>query len=208
MILTINEIKTLFFHRKDVFALQQTNGAYFPEKKNITNNDIKEHLEGTKTIGAYCLDHDNTVKWACIDLDVKRKCFHCSSDSTYIKDDSWKCLTCNKKFNEDAKLKEITKIKNDGLLIFDAFPEFKRMLEFSGRKGYHVWIFFDNPLQASYAKQLVKSRLNAITQLGHEVFPKQTELNETRKYGNLVKIPNALHKVSKQRSDIIKVMGW
>ena len=81
------------------------------------------------------------------------------------------------------------------------------MLEFSGRKGYHVWIFFNKPVQASYGQQLIKSRLNKEGIKGHEIFPKQTELNQNRRYGNLVKIPLALHKVSGKRSEIIKAEG-
>ena len=82
------------------------------------------------------------------------------------------------------------------------------MFEFSGRKGYHVWIFFNRPVFASYGQALVKARLSAAKIYGVEVYPKQTELNENRKYGNLVKIPQALHKVSGKKSVILKMEGF
>ena len=81
------------------------------------------------------------------------------------------------------------------------------MLEFSGRKGYHVWIFFEPTIQAEYAQKLVKARLNRIGSNRHEVFPKQTELNASRKFGNLVKLPLALHRVSGKRSEILMEEG-
>ncbi|MDX1279353.1 TOTE conflict system archaeo-eukaryotic primase domain-containing protein [Oceanihabitans sediminis] len=177
MILTKEQIYNIFVHRKDVFATQQKTGAYFPTKRPITLQDIKKHLEGEVTIGLYCLKPDNTVKWACVDIDGQE------TES------------------------ELRRMEIEANSIYNLFPDFARMLEFSGRRGYHIWIFPKQPLQAEYIKTLVKSRLNRVGLNRHEVFPKQTELNETRKYGNLVKIPCAIHKVSGKRSQILKMEG-
>ena len=92
-----------------------------------------------------------------------------------------------------------------GMIIFKTFSDFPTMLEFSGRKGFHIWIFFNPSVPANYAQQLVKARLNRIELNFYEVFPKQTELNETRLYGNLVKLPMALHRVNGKRSKILKM---
>lgn len=169
------QILELFFHRKDVFALQQKNGAYFPEKRIITEEDIEKHLFGEITLGAYCLNTDNTVKWACIDI--------------------------------DGTPEEVKTLRQEAETIYSLFPEFPRILEFSGNKGFHIWIFFNPIVQAAYAQFLVRARLNRVGLNHHEVFPKQTELNESRLYGNLVKIPLALHKKSGKRSEIIKMEG-
>ena len=166
-----NWLMETFIHRKDVFAEQQASGAYFPTRRAITTDDIEKHLRGEKTIGVYCLDKDNTVKWACVDLDDKK--------------------------NPESLLPEANK-------IYDSFTEFNRILEFSGRKGYHIWILFTPSIQAEYAQRLVKARLNLIDAGCHEVFPKQTTLNKTRKYGNLVKLPLSVHRVSGKRSEILR----
>ena len=175
MKLTKEQILKIFFHRKDVFATQQKSGAYFPTKRPISIEDIEKHLEGKETLGAYCLGLDNTVTWACVDID---------GDENKVED-----------------------LKFESEIIYNQFEDFKRILEFSGRRGYHIWIFFTQPTQAEYAQRLVKSRLNRVGLLRHEVFPKQTELNEGRKYGNLVKIPGGIHKKSGKRSTIIKSEG-
>lgn len=171
IILKPQQILDLFFHRQDVFALQQSNGAYFPVKSNITIEEIEKHLEGKITLGSYCLKQDNTVKWACVDLD-----------------------------GTDLPL-----LLSHATLIYDEFKGFNRILEFSGRRGYHVWIIFNEPQQALYAQKLVKARLNKLGLISYEVFPKQTELNATRLYGNLVKIPLATHKMSGKKSIILKM---
>ena len=170
MTLTPAEIKTLFFYRDDVFAVQIPIGSYIPVKRPIEIKDIEKHLSGEQTIGAYCVNTDNKVKWACVDLDGN-------------------------------DLMSLLQQAND---IYDIFKDFNRMLEFSGRRGYHVWIFFEEPVFAEYAKALVKARLKDINADRHEVFPKQTELNEGRKFGNLVKIPCGIHKKSGKKSEIIK----
>jgi len=175
MKLTAKEIIEIFFHRRGVFSTQQSSGAYFPTKRDITEADVERHLKGEITIGAYCLNTDNTVKWACVDIDGVES--------------------------------ELTKLRTEAGFIYDLFDDFGRILEFSGRKGYHIWIIFKKPVQAEYAQRLVKARLNRVGLNRHEVFPKQTELNETRKYGNLVKIPLATHKVSGKKSKILKMEG-
>lgn len=181
MQLTGQQLIDLFVHRKDVFSTQQTTGAYFPTKRPLTNADIKDHLDGKTTIGVYCLDTDNTVKWACVDIDG----------------DKHKDPAVNKQ-----------ELFPEANVIYNTFHDFPRMLEFSGRKGFHIWIFFTPRVTADYAQRLVKARLNRVGLLRHEVFPKQTELNEGRKYGNLVKLPLALHKKSGLRSEIIKMEGF
>ena len=174
------QLYEVFVHRKDVFSTQQSSGAYFPTKRPITEDDIKKHLAGEITIGVYCLDTDNTVKWACVDIDG------------------------DKHKDPEVNKQELFPEAN---IIYNTFHDYPRMLEFSGRKGYHIWIFFNPRVTADYAQRLVKARLNRVGLNHHEVFPKQTTLNEGRKYGNLVKLPLALHKKSGLRSTIIKSEG-
>jgi len=88
------------------------------------------------------------------------------------------------------KLKELLSLSDT---IFNIFPEFERSLEFSGRRGYHIWIFFEEPESAAFAKDLCETRLRMFGFKNIEVFPKQTRLTG-KGYGNLIKIPCGLHK--------------
>jgi len=181
MKLNAKELINLFVHRTDVFSTQQKSGAYFPTRRPLTEADVEKHIEGGHTVGVYCLDLDNTVKWACVDIDGDKKL----------------------KPEENKKL-----LYPEAKIIFNSFHDYPRMLEFSGRKGFHIWIFFLPRVTADYAQRLVKARLNRIGCNRHEVFPKQTELNESRKYGNLVKLPMAVHKKTGLRSEILKMEGF
>ena len=64
------------------------------------------------------------------------------------------------------------------------------LTEFSGKKGYHVWVFFDKPCPNKIARALSQAFA-----FHHEVFPKQDVLRPG-KLGNLVKAPLGVHQVT------------
>jgi hypothetical protein len=64
-------------------------------------------------------------------------------------------------------------------------------IEFSGKKGFHIWIFFSDYVENHKARLLGKY----LSETGMEVFPKQDKL-EKGKLGNLIKLPLGKHQVS------------
>lgn len=90
--------------------------------------------------------------------------------------------------------------------IIPLFPEYKRCLEFSGRKGYHIWIFPKKPEHPAFLRELVHSRLRAKGLMNIEVFPKQdSTAGLGKRLGNLMKTPGGIHLGSGKRS---KVLEW
>ena len=83
-------------------------------------------------------------------------------------------------------------------------------IEFSGRRGYHVWIFFNRPLPASFVMKLMplitikqNPKLSATGESDfYEFFPKQATTSN-KGLGNLIKLPLGLHRVSEKRSYFI-----
>lgn len=66
------------------------------------------------------------------------------------------------------------------------------IIEFSGRRGYHLWWFFQNPVPGWQAR-----RLGVAISREHEVFPKQDRVSkDTSNPGSLVKGPLGIHQVS------------
>jgi len=79
----------------------------------------------------------------------------------------------------------------------------KLLIEFSGSKGYHIWVRFKEAIPACLAKRLgeiilLESNLSAKI----EVFPKQAHVAKDQ-YGNLIKLPFGIHRVSNKRSTIL-----
>lgn len=67
------------------------------------------------------------------------------------------------------------------------------LTEFSGRKGYHLWVFFDSPVPNSDVRALGRKITTE-----HEIFPKQDQIPDGG-VGNLVKAPLGLHRVTGMR---------
>jgi hypothetical protein len=59
----------LFCHRRDLYALQRPNGAYFLKQAPLTPDVVRAHLVGTITAGFYALTPDNTTRWVVLDAD-------------------------------------------------------------------------------------------------------------------------------------------
>jgi energy-coupling factor transporter ATP-binding protein EcfA2 len=71
-------------------------------------------------------------------------------------------------------------------------------IEFSGRKGYHIFLFLEEPMQASMAKQIAEHIRDLeklpVSGINHvECFPKQDRLTGNKPKGNLLKIPLGKH---------------
>lgn len=162
----IEIIKELFINRSDVFSEQSPKGTYSKIERELTNQDIQDHLDGKKTIGVYQLDKDSNVKWVCYDFDGED-------------------LPIQKQLAKNLcmKLRHTDKVESI-------------ILEFSGKKGYHVWVFIE-PTDATSVKYWAEESCDGYKV--HEVFPKQGILDK-KKFGNLVKLPLGIHQVVNKRS--------
>ena len=98
-------------------------------------------------------------------------------------------------FDFDGHLaEELEKAKK----LFSRLKEkgFSPLLEFSGRRGYHIWLFVE-PVDASVARKFA-TEISKDSK-PHEVFPRQDKI-EKNEFGGQVKIPLGIHRASKQRS--------
>lgn len=62
-------------------------------------------------------------------------------------------------------------------------------IERSKSKGYHVWIFFAQPVPAAKARAVMRRLLFEIEKPGTEVFPKHSALNAHVTFGNFIHAP-------------------
>jgi hypothetical protein len=88
--------------------------------------------------------------------------------------------------------------------------------EHSGRKGFHLWIFFGEWVEAALVRRLLRGVIEA-SKVTHkvEVFPKQDKVDPNEvdaetgrpQLGNLVKLPFGLHRVSGKVAMPLDVTG-
>ena len=143
----ISLIRDLFINRDD-YSTQKADGGYihgeyindeFIKVNSVTDEILLRHFSGEKTLLAFChrgSGEDNAfVKWACFDIDCK------------IKDD-----TGNESWNEEEARS----------IVFTLCETLDKMnytyiIEFSGGKGYHVWVFLDDNTPAKNAIHFLES---------------------------------------------------
>lgn len=144
----------------------------------ITVDVIKQHLKGEKTLGIYQLGDDNTVKWACIDVDIRKRAGGDEDELTNA-----------------VKAQTTALARATHNVIGNRFA-----VENSGGRGYHLWIFFKTPVQARHAlallEYIVHKTPSVDDRISMELFPKQTAM---KSFGNLVKMPLGVHRKTNAR---------
>lgn len=240
--MNLDTYRDLFVHRSDVYAVQSKQGHYMPagighmeydntvkpeeghwvydEYWPLTDDEIAEHLAGFASYGVYVIDPldqycsqhkaggckceptfvrrgPNTVSYLVFDLDTY-------SPEAY--EHLVYCLNClvqgvNADYDSDG-------VPRGGRL--DCL-----LMENSGGKGFHAWLFLSEPLPAAQVRRWVakeftpmwseRSALFDGTPL--EIFPKQDEVAEGA-FGNLVKLPLGTHAKSGRKSEFVPCQGW
>ncbi len=167
--------------------------GYAPVHRPISPSDIITHLLGKETLGVYPLHHDQAA-FSCLDLDLDR-----------------------------ATLEEYAKTKPGQLSVYqDTLLQHTRaiqkilqelgiepLLEESGYKGYHLWVFAQNFIPAILLSEFWKKILTytgpAPAKMQREIFPRET-ISDGR-LGSLIKLPLGIHPHSGRRSMFLDKAG-
>jgi hypothetical protein len=183
----------LFSGRENVYARQwcDASGAhgYTPVHQPFTFAVAKNHLLGNITAGIYPVRLDNTVTFLAFDIDINKGALAKARGSA----------------SEARRLRTEVSAQaqqfHAALCAFEIAP----ILEDSGYKGRHLWVFFEEPVEAAIARQFgtlflathpVQSR-----DIHAELFPKQNTAGSG--VGNLIKLPLGLHRRTGRRSRLL-----
>lgn len=96
--------------------------------------------------------------------------------------------------------------------ISQSLQSIPHAIEFSGRKGYHILVFFRKGVPAENVRNIaeeIRSGVGApISGDPHvEIFPKQDQLTESNPLGNLLKLPLGIHPLTNTRSKFVSIQG-
>lgn len=188
----IGEYMEFFAGREDIYAHDVLNREGRRHVEDIlaplTPDVVKNHLCGSGTIGTYLQRSNATVKYLVVDIDISKRVLLSQLDEEM-----------HKKYLEKAfyTAAGITKeLQHMGL---------RGYIEFSGYRGYHVWIFFEEWFPVRYANLLsdvIAEHLCKETKEGDiqiEYFPNKTKINRGKR-GQCIKLPMGVHPVSGKRS--------
>lgn len=171
----VSIIQRLFFYEGQLGTFQNEKGNY-PGNRVLSEKDLQEHLSGDKTLGIRLINPvDQTVKAGCIDFDLVTE------------------QTLQQLFQQVCTVENY--FKKLGL---------KTYIEFSGRRGYHLWLFSDAPVPAKAMRAILKSSEQE-TSMNLEIFPSgDTMASDGTGSGHKpIKLPFGIHAVSKGRCGFI-----
>lgn len=179
-----------FYSDQDSYALQQTNGSYKRLSGIVTKDLIKKNLINEGSIALYQKNTDQTVNWICYDFDILKKHLNNTSYNT-----------AKKELEKQIKL----------FCEFLKKTDIPFLLEFSGNRGYHVWIIFGEKIDYSIASEildkiLLKSKIKVNFDLiAIDKFPSRKQ--KSSGIGKAVKIPLSKHKKSLKYSYLLNTIN-
>jgi hypothetical protein len=164
-------------------AVQREDGIYYP--KVIGGNSwpglLKKHLDGEASYGTYTIDKaTQTTKFLMFDVDDP-------DDLTRAAEKAYKIQSA---------------------LVDLGVPHRSTAKEFSGSKGYHVWVLMAKGVDPRKLRHLGKAVLGRVG-FSCEVFPKQDKVRDRKPndkhepLGNLAKLPGGVHAKSGKRSKFL-----
>lgn len=187
----------LFGGRENVYARQWWNpdgrGGYSPVHEPFTPRVALNHLLGNVTVGVYVVRLDNTVGFFAIDLDVTKRGLAAARSS----------LAEARRVR--ALLGSETRRLTDALAAIGV----PALVEDSGYKGRHLWVFLAAPEDAAVVRQFgqlaVARWAPRSPDLQIEFFPKQDTTGAG--IGNLIKLPLGIHRRTGRWSRLLRPDG-
>lgn len=185
--------------REDIYALESLDAGQ--HRKNelqilpLTEKIVGQHLSGECIAATYVQRSNSTVKFMVIDIDISKKIIMKYGSDT---DEFHSYLM---KTGEAAQ---------QVLKLLHSFG-MQGYAEFSGYRGYHVWIFFTEWLPVRYINMLsdlIEARLPLAEEgdISIEYFPNKARL-KPGKYGQAIKLPYGIHSKTGERSYFIDEDG-
>jgi len=173
------------------FAIQK-NGYYHAKNQSINSKTIENILNNKNSFLCY-QENDNLIKWICFDFDVNKE------------------LIENKEFEKNkSDFYHELNIFIQKLLDFLNKKDINYLIEFSGNRGVHIWILFENNITRQdgyiiFQAILDKADIRLDTQkFSLDKYPKSLSSSTNTDKGTGVKIPLSFHQKSKKYSFIIE----
>lgn len=188
---TVSKFFKLLVGREDIYAIETLDSDH--RRKNefqalpLTEKILSRHLSGEYTIATYVQRSNSTVKFMIIDVDISKKIIMQYG-------------------NEGDEFREyLAKAARAAQIIIKIMNNFgmKAYIEYSGYRGYHVWVFFTEWIPVRYVNMLEDIIENHYDQdtdqeeafsqsISIEFFPNKTRI-KPGKFGQAIKLPYGLH---------------
>jgi hypothetical protein len=168
---TLSQLRR-FVGNPDAYAVQGESGRWRPVRESLTDAVLEAHLAQTITVGTYIGHKPAYARGATV---ARTLCLDIDSGSTL-----------------DAAAYRVA-------LLGLGVPAASIGVEFSGRKGFHVWVLVDALVPNSQLRRLGRAAQATVGE-PVEIYPKQDEVKDL---GNLVKLPGGVHQVTGKQNNFV-----
>lgn len=155
----------------------------------LTEEVIQDHFNGKWTVSTYLQRTNHTVKYMVVDVDISKKCLLQEQTETVLEKYLPKAAEITKKI-----MKTLVKM---GL---------KGYLEYSGFRGYHIWVFFTEWIPVRYVTMLTEILDRMLEEKDNDItieyFPNKGRIRNEAP-GQSIKLPYGLHIRSGRRSMLL-----
>ena len=163
---TPEKVLSAFTGREDIYTRETTGGIrgrqLVQQLQPLTKGLLREHLRGGLTIATYIQRPNATVHFIVFDVDISRKVLlqmHENNEDTVTTKESY----LQKAYQKARDICHL--LEQMGL---------KGYIEFSGNRGYHVWLFLTEWITVKYARMfcdIVDAKLQRDEDITIEYFP-------------------------------------
>ncbi|MDE5469909.1 hypothetical protein KRE31_00350 [Elizabethkingia meningoseptica] len=189
-----DKLFSIFYVDDLKYGRQQDNGSYKLIKERITPVTIEDMLRNQKSLLTYQELHivDTAfIKWICIDLDISKK----EIDKNEINPNN------------------LRDVKTAAEIVVEFLDEknIPHLVEFSGRRGFHIWIFFERLVTKSDGYNLINYiyfnvKDKFASDIAVDKFPKVPFVNKYSKgVGSGIKLPLSQNKGSNKLSFFVNI---
>jgi hypothetical protein len=173
----------LYRGREDVVAEQGEDGRYRDiEGEGLTFERFLDHVHLRKTYAIYHMDDSKKVRFGLFDIDV------------FPRDQEWKDLVSG----IEEKRKETLEIMK--ILMEMGLKHQQILLEFP-TVGFHILIFFKNPVEAKRVEGVMKKVLKQANLTQIPFYPKDQVQN---RWGDRIQLPLRINRNTSRRSNFVR----
>lgn len=162
---------------------------YYKINRDFSEIELKSMLEDRYSIGIYPLNEQNKSKLFVFDIDIDKKLLlEYGEDNEFFKS-------------------MLTKARNYAFEIRDSLHKMdvKAYVEFSGYKGYHVWIFFSELIDVLYLRETLLPLVNLVEKpngVNLEYIPAMDYSED-----EVIKLPLSYHEISNRQAVFVNEQG-
>lgn len=195
---SVERIMKVFVGREDLYSkevLGKGNRRSFEMQAiPLSKQAVVEHLKGKETLGTYIQRSNATVHYIVVDVDISKKIMlqYERGSSEY-----------------QAYLEKTWSMASKILKLYQEFG-MQGYVEYSGCRGYHVWLFFSEWIQTRYANmfcEMLEKKLGDVeNEISLEFFPNKTRIRQG-KFGQVLKLPYGIHTKTGEQSYFLDAHG-